>query len=206
MDITLFDVFIMVELVILISSGIVLFYNAKKNDGKVTADEVLEILNKLRSSSTDIIYNIISAKLMSETEQKKFISSKLLEMINSENSVLSDTEKNLINNNFDSIVNYIFNKKKTVEEINGSLITDAVTEDTTENIKESTGDTYIGTKEESNITGTLEHAPVEDVQSSDAVIDNNTITGIVEVEQGSTEEKTNDEKDTSSTVVSTDTK
>lgn len=111
------DLFIILEIFIIMGSAGILLYRAKKNDGKIDADELLEILTKLRMTSVKTINEIMDAKVSSETEQKEIINKKLLELINSDNSSLLDCEKELLSKNMDSIIEYILNKKKDEEKI-----------------------------------------------------------------------------------------
>lgn len=118
MDFTPIDLFIILETCILIGSASILLYKAKKNDGKIDADELLEIMTKLRTTSVKTINEIMEAKVANETEQKEIINKKLLELINSDNSNLLECEKELLSKNMDSIIEYILNKKKDEEKIN----------------------------------------------------------------------------------------
>ena len=117
MDFTPLDLFIILEIIIIIVSGTVLIFRAKQDDGKVDVDELLEILNKLRVSSVKTINEIVDAKISSESEQKKIINNKLLDIINSDNSILLDCEKELLSNHIGSVVDYILEKKKTEEKL-----------------------------------------------------------------------------------------
>lgn len=118
MEFTPIDLFIILETCILIGSAGILLYKAKKNDGKIDADELLEIMTKLRTTSVKTINEIMEAKVANETEQKEIINKKLLELINSDNSNLLECEKELLSKNMDSIIEYILNKKKDEEKIN----------------------------------------------------------------------------------------
>lgn len=128
MNFTPLDLFVIVEIVILFATGAILVYKAKQDDGKVDVDEMLEILNKLRASSVKTINEIVEAKVSSESEQKKIINNKLLEIINSDNSVLLDCEKELLSTHMSSVVDYILEKKKTEEKLASESTTKTISD------------------------------------------------------------------------------
>lgn len=128
MNFTPLDLFVIVEIVILFATSAILVYKAKQDDGKVDVDEMLEILNKLRVSSVKTINEIVEAKVSSESEQKKIINNKLLEIINSDNSVLLDCEKELLSTHMSSVVDYILEKKKTEEKLASESTTKTISD------------------------------------------------------------------------------
>lgn len=128
MNFTPLDLFVIVEIVILFATSAILVYKAKQDDGKVDVDEMLEILNKLRVSSVKTINEIVEAKVSSESEQKKIINNKLLEIINSDNSVLLDCEKELLSTHMSSVVDYILEKKKAEEKLASESTTKTISD------------------------------------------------------------------------------
>ena len=128
MNFTPLELFVIVEIVILFATSAILVYKAKQDDGKVDVDEMLEILNKLRVSSVKTINEIVEAKVSSESEQKKIINNKLLEIINSDNSVLLDCEKELLSTHMSSVVDYILEKKKAEEKLASESTTKTISD------------------------------------------------------------------------------
>ena len=111
-------ILLIVLIVVLLGTVGEKLYRAKKNDGVITKDEVAEIVDTFRAGICNIITKMMEVsekKKISSTEERDYVKKQLTEQILN-NTVIKETEKQLIVNNMDEIIDFIIKNKEEILE------------------------------------------------------------------------------------------
>ena len=107
--------FILSLTIILVISVGVKLYQAKKNDGVITKQELEDIVLSFRTGIASILLKYTALNKKEDNEKREFIESELKNKI-SINSSLTDLEKQVMLENIDTVIDIIIDKESDLLE------------------------------------------------------------------------------------------
>ena len=107
--------FILSLTIILVISVGVKLYQAKKNDGVITKQELEDIVLSFRTGIASILLKYTALNKKEDNEKREFIESELKNKI-SNNSSLTDLEKQVMLENIDTVIDIIIDKESDLLE------------------------------------------------------------------------------------------
>lgn len=108
----IFIVFLLASLVISIA---IQLNKAKKNDGVITKEEIQSIIMFYRDGICDILTKYIAVSDMPDVDKYDYIKEQFIEHVE-KNPIMSDSEKVLITENMDTIIEFIVDNEKLIEQ------------------------------------------------------------------------------------------
>ena len=107
--------FILSLTIILVISVGVKLYQAKKNDGVITKQELEDIVLSFRTGIASILLKYTALNKKEDNEKREFIESELKNKI-SNNSSLTDLEKQVMLENINTVIDIIIDKESDLLE------------------------------------------------------------------------------------------
>lgn len=107
--------FILSLTIILVISVGVKLYQAKKNDGVITKQELEDIVLSFRTGIASILLKYTALNKKEDNEKREFIESELKNKI-SNNASLTDLEKQVMLENIDTVIDIIIDKESDLLE------------------------------------------------------------------------------------------